>query len=118
MSDTTTVTVRILDRDYDVSCPHDEVDGLVRAARSLSARMREIQRSGKVVGLDRIAVMAALNYAHEFLEVEGTACPGRGRYGRQGGAHGRTRDRGAGGTRALGVRSAVRRGSLAGFRFR
>lgn len=70
MSDTTTVTVKILDRDYDVSCPHDEVDDLVRAARSLSERMREIQRSGKVVGLDRIAVMAALNYAHEYLEVE------------------------------------------------
>ena len=70
MSDTATVTVKILDREYDVSCPQEEVDDLVRAARSLSARMREIRRSGKVVGLDRIAVMAALNYAHEYLEVE------------------------------------------------
>ena len=70
MSDTTTVTVTILDRDYYVSCPDDEVDDLLRAARSLSARMQEIQRSGKVVGLDRIAVMAALNYAYECMEVE------------------------------------------------
>lgn len=70
MSDTTTVTVKILDRDYEVSCPHDQVDDLVRAARSLSARMREIRGTGKVVGLDRIAVMAALNFAHDYLEVE------------------------------------------------
>lgn len=70
MSDTTTVTVKILDRDYDVSCRHDQVDDLMRAARSLSVRMSDIRRAGKVVGLDRIAVMAALNFAHEYLEVE------------------------------------------------
>lgn len=70
MNDTTTVTAKILDRDYEVSCRPDQVDALMRAARSLSVRMREIQRSGKAVGLDRIAVMAALNFAHEYLEVE------------------------------------------------
>lgn len=70
MSDTTTVTVKILDRDYEVSCPRNQVDDLMRAARSLSARMREIRGTGKVVGLDRIAVMAALNFAHDYLEVE------------------------------------------------
>ena len=70
MSDTTTVTVKILDKDYEVSCGHDEVDDLVRAARSLSIRMRDIRRTGKVVGLDRIAVMAALNYAHEYLQMK------------------------------------------------
>ena len=70
MSETTTVSVKILDRDYEVSCRHDQVDDLVRAARSLSARMREIRGTGKVVGLDRIAVMAALNFAHDYLEVE------------------------------------------------
>lgn len=67
MSEDLTVTVRILDRDYEVSCGPDEVDGLVRAARSLSERMGEIRQAGKVLGLDRIAVMAALNYAHEYL---------------------------------------------------
>ena len=70
MNDQTTVTVKILDRDYEVSCRQDEVEGLVRAARSLSIRMREIRQAGKAVGLDRIAVMAALNYAHEYLEVK------------------------------------------------
>lgn len=70
MSDTTTVTVKILDRDYEVSCPHDQVHDVMRAAGSLSARMREIRGTGKVVGLDRIAVMAALNFAHDYLEVE------------------------------------------------
>ena len=70
MSDQTTVTVKILDRDYEISCGQDEVEDLVRAARSLSLRMREIRQSGKAVGLDRIAVMAALNYAHEYLEVK------------------------------------------------
>ena len=70
MSEALTVTVRILDRDYEVSCEPDEVDGLVRAARSLSERMAEIRQAGKVAGLDRIAVMAALNYAHEYLLVK------------------------------------------------
>ena len=70
MNDTTTVTVKILDKDYEVSCGPDEVDDLVRAARSLSVRMRDIRRTGKVVGLDRIAVMAALNYAHEYLQMK------------------------------------------------
>ena len=70
MNDQTTVTVKILDRDYEVSCGRDEVEGLVRAARSLSMRMRDIRQTGKAVGLDRIAVMAALNYAHEYLDVK------------------------------------------------
>ena len=67
MSEALTVTVRILDRDYQVSCVPDEVDGLVRAARSLNERLAEIRQAGRVAGLDRIAVMAALNYAHEYL---------------------------------------------------
>ena len=70
MTKSTTVTVRILDRDYEVSCAPEEVGDLLRAASSLSVRMQEIQQSGKVVGLDRVAVMAALNYANEFLEMK------------------------------------------------
>ena len=70
MNDQTTVTVRILDRDYEVSCGESEVEDVVRAARSLSERMLEIRQAGKAVGLDRIAVMAALNYAHEYLEMK------------------------------------------------
>ena len=63
----TTVTVRILDKEYQVSCPPEEVDELTASARMLDQRMAEIRDAGKVFGLDRIAVMAALNIAHEFL---------------------------------------------------
>jgi cell division protein ZapA len=62
------VTVQILDKDYLVSCPEEERDALTASAQYLDARMREIRASGKVVGADRIAVMAALNIAHELLD--------------------------------------------------
>ena len=62
-----TVTVRILDKEYQVACSPEEVDSLTRSARFLDERMAGIRNSGKVVGLDRIAVMAALNIAHEYL---------------------------------------------------
>jgi cell division protein ZapA len=61
------VSVRIMEKEYVVACPYDERSALLDAAEFLNARMREIRDSGKVVGLDRIAVMAALNLAHEFL---------------------------------------------------
>lgn len=67
MSEISTVSVRLLEKEYQVSCPPDEVDALTSAARFLDGKMAEIRNSGKVVGLDRIAVMAALNIAHEFL---------------------------------------------------
>jgi len=63
------ISVRIMDREYVVACAYDERSALLDAAEFLNARMREIRDSGKVVGLDRIAVMAALNLAHEFLKV-------------------------------------------------
>ena len=62
------VSVRIMEKEYVVACPYDERSALLDAAEFLNARMREIRESGKVVGLDRIAVMAALNLAHEFLK--------------------------------------------------
>ena len=61
------VSVRIMEREYVVACPHEERAALLDAAEFLNARMREIRDNGRVVGLDRIAVMAALNLAHEFL---------------------------------------------------
>jgi cell division protein ZapA len=64
----TTVSVRILDKEYQVSCPQDEVDALTSAARHLDGQMRQIRESGKVFGLDRIAVMTALNLANELLQ--------------------------------------------------
>ena len=62
------VSVRIMDKEYVVACPYDDRSALLDAAEFLNVRMREIRDSGKVVGLDRIAVMAALNLAHEFLK--------------------------------------------------
>ncbi|MBH81000.1 MAG: cell division protein ZapA [Gammaproteobacteria bacterium] len=65
--ETTTISVKILDKEYQVACPADEVDALTSSARYLDGQMNEIRESGKVFGLDRIAVMAALNIANEFI---------------------------------------------------
>ena len=68
MSETpTTVNVKILDKDYQVACPADEVDALTASANYLDDQMKNIRDSGKIFGLDRIAVMAALNIANEYL---------------------------------------------------
>jgi cell division protein ZapA len=65
------VSVRIMEKEYVVSCPYEERSALLDAAEYLNGRMREIRDSGKVVGLDRIAVMVALNMANELLHVRG-----------------------------------------------
>ncbi len=62
------VSVRILDKEFLVSCPDEERDDLLASADFLNGKMREIRDTGKIVGIDRIAVMAALNMAHELLE--------------------------------------------------
>ena len=67
MSELETVTVSILDRPFQVSCQREERAALEQSARFLDTRMREIRSGGKVIGVDRIAVMAALNIAHEML---------------------------------------------------
>lgn len=64
----TTVEVKILDKEYLVSCPEEARDELMHAARHLDTKMREIRASGKVFGTERIAVMAALNITHDLLE--------------------------------------------------
>jgi len=64
------VSVRILEKEYFVACPYEERAALLDSAEYLNARMREIRDSGKVVGLDRIAVMAALNLANELLQIK------------------------------------------------
>ncbi len=66
----TTVSVRILEKEYQVNCPEEEVDELNASARYLDAQMRGIRDSGKVLGLDRMAVMAALNIANDFLHIK------------------------------------------------
>ena len=62
-----TLDVTVLGRDYKVGCLEHERAELVEAVQFLDQRMREIRDSGKVSGVERIAVMAALNIAHELL---------------------------------------------------
>ncbi len=64
------VSVRILDKEYRVACKKSERDTLLESSKLLDAKMREIRESGKVLGTDRIAVMAALNLASELIEVD------------------------------------------------
>ena len=65
------VTVRILEKDYHVACPAAEKRDLMASVELLNQKMREIRDSGKVVGLDRVAVMAALNLANELIKIQG-----------------------------------------------
>jgi cell division protein ZapA len=67
--DVARVSVRILEKEYFVACPHEERSDLLDSAEFLNNKMKEIRDSGKVVGLDRIAVIAALNLANELLKL-------------------------------------------------
>ena len=62
------VSVRLLDREYQVACPMDERSDLLDSAEYLDTKMREVRDSGKVVGLDRVAVISALNIANELIK--------------------------------------------------
>jgi len=61
------ININIMDKEFLVSCPEDEEISLRSSAQYLDKKMREIRDSGKVVGLDRIAVMVALNITHDLL---------------------------------------------------
>ena len=61
------VTIRILDKEYQIACTDEERNALLDSARFLDQKMKEIKNSGKIVGSDRIAVMAALNITHDLL---------------------------------------------------
>ena len=65
------VNVKILEKEYQISCKADERAALLDSAELLESKMRQIRESGKVTGLDRIAVMAALNMANELLLARG-----------------------------------------------
>ena len=64
------VSVRILDKEYKVACASEERTDLLDSAEILNSKMLEIRDSGRVVGLDRIAVMAALNMANDLLHAK------------------------------------------------
>jgi cell division protein ZapA len=64
------INVTILDKDYRISCQPEERDALIESARYLDSKMREVRQTGRVIGSEKIAVMVALNIAHEFLELK------------------------------------------------
>jgi cell division protein ZapA len=65
-----TVEVNLLGRTYRVACTDGERESLMQAVAYLAGKMNEIRKAGKVMGAERIAVMAALNVAHELLSVK------------------------------------------------
>lgn len=71
------VTVRILDKEYRISCGPEEQAGLRESAHMLDQRMREIRQTGRVIGADRIAVMAALNIAYELIKIQDSQAQGQ-----------------------------------------
>jgi cell division protein ZapA len=77
VSSVNTVTVKILDKDYQVACPEEQEAQLVVSAKYLDKQMRGIRDSGKVIGLERIAVMAALNIGYELLQASDNADSGQ-----------------------------------------
>ena len=72
MSEARSLQITVMGRDFRVACPEEEQASLLEAVDYLNKKMIEIRDAGKVIGIERIAIMAALNIAHEFL----TAKPG------------------------------------------
>jgi len=64
------ITIRILGHEYQVACPEGERESLLASAEYLDKRMSSIQKKGKALGMERIAVMTALNMAHELLDFQ------------------------------------------------
>jgi len=64
------VTVTLLDRKYDIVCPPEQVKALHEAARYLDQIMRQTKQSSNIISQERIAIISALNIAHELLAVK------------------------------------------------
>jgi cell division protein ZapA len=71
MSEARSVQIAIMGREFRVSCAEQEQAGLLQAVDYLNKKMLEIRDGGKIIGLERIAIMAALNIAHEMLSSKG-----------------------------------------------
>lgn len=77
MSEQSTLEVKILDKEYLVSCPPDKQSELRDASNQLDQKMREIRASGKIFGTERIAVMAALNLTYELMQSDASLIGGK-----------------------------------------
>ncbi len=67
------VTVKIADKEYKISCPEGEHESLLASARRVSSDMKNMREGGKALGSEKIAVMVALNIAHELINIEGSS---------------------------------------------
>lgn len=76
----TPVRIRILDREFQVNCPENERLALLEAATFLNDEMQKLRNEGKLVGLDRIAIMVGLDLAHQLLEARRREGPESGRW--------------------------------------
>jgi len=74
-SDASAINVSILGKEFMVACSDEERPGLIAAAKHLDGKMKEIHDSGRVLGTERCAVMAALNIAHELLQCQDEGIP-------------------------------------------
>lgn len=70
MSEIKQLDVSIMGREFRVGCPVEEEATLLQAVDLLNGKMQEIRSTGKVVGMEKIAILAALNISHEFLQVQ------------------------------------------------
>ena len=69
-ADSKSLQINVMGREFRVACPENEQKGLLEAVDYLNRKMTEIRDGGKVIGLERIAIMAALNIAHELLSTK------------------------------------------------
>lgn len=67
MSKSLPINISILDKEYKIACPSGEQSALLASAEYLDEKMREVRDSGSIIGSERIAVITALNIAHELL---------------------------------------------------
>lgn len=67
MKDQESLSIKILEKEYRVSCPAEDKESLLASANLLNEKLNEIKQKGAVIGTERIAVMAALNMSHELL---------------------------------------------------
>lgn len=67
MSDALPISVSILDKDYKISCPSGEQPALLASAKYLDGKMREVRDNGNMMGIERVAVITALNITNDFL---------------------------------------------------
>jgi cell division protein ZapA len=69
-ADSKGLQINVMGREFRVACPENEQKGLLEAVDYLNKKMAEIRDNGKVIGLERIAIMAALNISHELLSTK------------------------------------------------